>query len=295
MRFIIILLSVLAFESSANSQLLYFANERTILSYNISKEEIDTIWHAPFTIDDIAINQNGEIITFTKPLNEFKPDRSVGYFLVSEKKYELIPSRSDYNFDAFPSPDGQLIVFSAYIDDKWQVSLMDRKSNTISYDIFKYKDDDASQYGWESDSVLQIMTYKGAVRQNILTGRYSIIPIPNKLEDNYGLPGTKWLPLNDSLSMINAYDEGIKIESFDGMAANLFEINHGKYHTLLKGKIDVVDFFLCDNQVFIQYVDYKTKKGKVILGVYDINTGSLKTISTDSIDESFKLVGAVKD
>jgi hypothetical protein len=295
MRFIFMLISILAFESSAISQLLYFSNDRTILSYETSKGVIDTIWQAPFTVNDISVSQDGQVITFTKPLSEDKPDRSVGYYLVGEKKYRLNPSRSDNNFGAIASPGGEWIVFNVYLDNRWQVSLMDRKANTVNYDIFQYKDDVFSPYGWESDSVLEIMTFAGAVRQNIFTREYSIMALPKELANNYGLPGTKWLRYNDSLSYINAYDQRPEIESLDGPAESLYEINHGKYRAILKGKIDVNDFFLCGNKVFIQYTDYSSKKGNVRLGVYDITTGNIKTIKAGLIGGSFRLVGSIKN
>ena len=117
---------------------LYFQTDSTIVRWSEGKKNRETVWRAPFMIQDVSISADGRFICFTKSAvgDESRPEREVGYYSVLDGKITIITSNTQFNFGALISPSNSFIAFS-YLPGRgeWKTAIYDRVKQTIRYDV----------------------------------------------------------------------------------------------------------------------------------------------------------------
>jgi hypothetical protein len=195
------------------SQILFFVHNNDIISYDMVTKQTTLEWKAPFPIQNVSLNELCQVLTFTKGTKE---GRQVGYYLLNEKKYKIIGSKSFNNFAGDASPNGQLIYFNTMVNDKWTISLFDLNTSSITYDIIPLKDDTSFPYCWQNDSVIQIINFSEVLFGNIYNHTTLSYPLGENLSGGLSIPGSKLLFSYDSLAFIKAEDSDNDIAEIDG-------------------------------------------------------------------------------
>ncbi len=254
---------------------LYFQKDSTIVRCSEDQNTVDTVWRAPFMIQDVSMSRDCNFICFTKSAvaDESRPEREVGYYSLLDGKSTIIKSNTQFNFGALISPSNNLIAFS-YLPGhgEWKTALYDRIKQTIQYDVAPaVAGDSYCVFGWRSDSLLLFQTLDKVIEYN-LYGHSNRIFTPPDSDMEFTVPGAQMLFLSDSaIAFICGDDSRSMFKEFEGPPCNIFIFLGRKTTRLFKGKEDVNTCLLSRGSLYIGYTDYAlSKKGKAMLIRYDI-------------------------
>ena len=254
---------------------LYFQRDSTIIRSSEDQKTLDTVWRAPFAIQDVSVSRNGHFICFTKSAvpDESRPEREVGFYSVSDGKLTVIHSNSQFNFGALISPSNTLVAFN-YLpaNSDWKTAIYDRTKQVIQYDVAPAgAGNSCSVFGWRSDSLLLFQTLDKIFEVNIFDHSNRIFSPPDS-DMEFTVTGTQMVFLNDSTHAFLCEDDVRSMfEEFEGPPSNIF-INEGRKTTrLFTGKEDANTCFLSHGCLYVGYTDYgRSKKGKQMLMRYDL-------------------------
>ncbi len=254
---------------------LYFQKDSTIVRCSEDQNTLDTVWRAPFMIQDVSMSRDCNFICFTKSAvaDESRPEREVGYYSLLDGKITIVKSNTKFNFGALISPSNALIAFS-YLpgEGAWKTALYDRIKRTILYDVApSIAGDSYCAFGWESDSLLLFQTLDNVIAYNLYKHSNKIFTPPDT-EMEFSVPGTQMLFLNDSALAFMCEDGGRSMfEEFEGPPSNVFICSGGKTTRLFTGKEDVSTCLFSRGNLYIGYADYaQSKQGKDMLIRFDI-------------------------
>ena len=254
---------------------LYFQKDSTIVRCSEGQNTLDTVWLAPFMIQDVTMSRDCNFICFTKSAvaDESRPEREVGFYSIRDRSITIIPSDTKFNFSALISPSNTLIAFN-YLpgNSDWKTAIYDRVKHTILYDVApSIAGDSYCAFGWHSDSLLLFQTLDKVIEYN-LYGHSSRIFTPPDSEMEFSVPGTRMIFLHDStLAFMCEDDYRSMFEEFEGPPSNVFICSGRKAARLFTGKEDVSTCLLFDGSLYIGYTDYAhSKKGEDMLLRYDI-------------------------
>ncbi len=283
------LFAILMFLSSqvvsiATAQDLYFQKKTAIIRWSNGKK-IDTIWQAPFSVNDISLSQDCQFICFTKSVvnDNSRSEREVGYYSLIDKKFTIIKSNTLFNYGAIMSPSNELIAFS-YLPGRreWKTALYNRIKNTLNYDVAPSIAGDAyNAFSWHSDSLLCFATLDKIIEKNIHDSTTKMFTPPDS-EMSFTVPGTQMLFLNDTAFAFVCADVSRQISAeFDGPPTNVFLTISGSTERLFSKKEDVNACFISNKSIYIGYTDYAlSKKGREMLVRYDIRSKKKELIKS---------------
>ena len=267
-------LSSLTLISQSDADDLYFQKDSTIIRWSEGDNEQDTIWRAPFMIQDVSVSLDGSFICFTKSAvaDESRPEREVGYFSVKEGSISIIPSGTKFNFGAIISPSDRLIAFS-YLPDKgeWKTAVFDRITRTIAYDVAPAAAGNSyNAFAWQTDSLLLFQTMDKVIEAD-LHGQFRREFTPPDSLMEFTVPGAQMLFLDDSIRAFVCEDDGRSMfEEFEGPPTNVFICRPGRTERVFKEKEDVNSCIAHGRSLYIGYTDFThSKKGKAMLIRYD--------------------------
>jgi hypothetical protein len=254
---------------------LYFQKDSTIIRSSEDQKTLDTVWRAPFAIQDVSVSRNGNFICFTKSAlaDESRPEREVGFYSPSDGKLTIIHSNSQFNFGAVISPSNTLIAFN-YLpaNSDWKTALYDRIKQTIEYDAAPVSaGNSCSVFGWQSDSLLLFQTLDKIIEYNIFVHSSRTFSAPDS-DMEFTVPGSQMLFLNDSTRASLCEDDVRSMfEEFEGPPSNIFITDGRKTTRLFTGKEDANACFLAHDCLYVGYTDYgSSKKGKPMVMRYDL-------------------------
>jgi len=254
---------------------MYFQTDSTIVRWSEGKKNRDTVWQAPFMIQDVSMSRDCNFICFTKSAvaDESRPEREVGYYSLFDGKATIIKSNTQFNFGASISPSNRLVAFS-YLPGhgEWKTALYDRIKQTIQYDVApEAAGESYCAFGWHSDSLLLFQTLDKVIEYNLYKHSNRIFTPPDS-DMEFTVPGGQMLILSDSaFAFICGDDSRSMFKEFEGPPSNVFVCSGRKTTRLFKGKEDVNTCILSDGSLYIGYTDYAhSKKGKAMLIRYDI-------------------------
>ncbi len=272
----------------ATAEDLYFQKDSTILRWSENNKPLDTVWRAPFMIQDVSMSQDGHFLCFTKSAvgDESRPEREVGYYSLLDGNLTMIKSNTLFNFGAVISPSNNLIAFSYLPDHEgWKTAIYDRTKKSILYDVAPDAAGDSyDAFGWRSDSLLLFGTLNEIIEHNLHDHSDRIFSAPDTGMDFY-VPGTQMIFLNDTdLAFVCGDDGRSMFDEFEGPPTNVFITHGGETARLFNGKEDVNTCFLSNKSLYIGYTDYgHSEKGEQVLVRYDITHNKkyfLKPIGT---------------
>ncbi len=254
---------------------MYFQKDSTIVRCSEDQNRVDTVWRAPFMIQDVNMSPDCNFICFTKSAvaDESRPEREVGYYSLLDGKITIIKSNTQFNFGASISPSSSFIAFS-YLPGhgEWKTALYDRIKQTIQYDVAPAAAGDSyCAFGWRSDSLLLFQTLDKVIEYNLYRHSNRIFTPPDS-DMEFTVPGAQMLFLSDSaLAFICGDDSRSMFKEFEGPPSNVFVCFGRKTTRLFKEKEDVNTCLLSRGSLYIGYTDYAhSKKGKAMLIRYDV-------------------------
>ncbi len=266
---------------------MYFQTDSAIVRWSEGKKNRDTVWQAPFMIQDVSMSRDCNFICFTKSAvaDESRPEREVGYYSLLDGKITIIKSNTQFNFGASISPSNSFIAFS-YLPGhgEWKTALYDRIKQTIQYDVAPAAAGDSyCAFGWRSDSLLLFQTLDKVIEYNLYRHSNRIFTPPDS-DMEFTIPGAQMLFLSDSALAFICGDSRSMFKEFEGPPSNVFVCFGRKTTRLFKGKEDVNTCLLSRGSLYIGYTDYAhSKKGKAMLIRYDVANNKkyfLKPIGT---------------
>ncbi len=267
---------------------LYFQKDSIIIRTSEDQSVVDTVWRAPFVIQDVSVSRNGNFICFTKSAaaDESRSEREVGCYSVHDGTLTIIPSNSRFNFGAVISPSNALIAFN-YLpaNSDWKTAIYDRIKQTIRYDVAPGTAGGSySVFGWRSDSLLLFQTLDKVIEYNIADHSNRIFTPPDS-DMEFTVPGTQMLFLNDRMRAFLCEDDiRSMFEEFEGPPSNVFITNGRKTTRLFTDKEDANACFLSQGSLYVGYTDFgPSKKGKPMLLRFDLTSRKkylLKPIGT---------------
>ncbi len=262
---------------------LYFQKDSTIIRWSLDHNTLDTVWYAPFMIQDVSISQDCHFICFTKSAvgDETRPERVVGYYSLLEGKFTIIKSNTLFNYGAVISPSNNFIAFSYLPEhEEWKTAIYDRTKDTIHYDVAPTMVGDTyNVFGWRSDSLLLFATLNEIIEYDLYDSSDRVFTAPDT-NMSFSVPGTQMVFLNDSALAIMCGDDGRYLfDEFEGSPGNVFIITDRKAVRLFTNKESVNTCFLYKGSLYIGYTDYaRSKKGKDMLMRYDVVNGQKKIL-----------------
>ena len=253
-------LSIVPF-SAAHARHLYFQSDRAVLRWSEDSGTFDTVWRAPFTINDVSVSEDCRFICFTKPAtkDDSRPEREVGYYSVRDRKVTLINSKTLFNFGAIISPSDKYIAFS-YLPDNlgWKTALYDRVQGTIVGSVVPTPTDESyNAFSWRSDSLLCFATLDKIVEKSIYGDSSTKIFTMPDTTVSFTVPGAEMIFLGDTAFVFKCSDDIRTIsDEFDGPPTNIFLVQGHSIERLFTEKEDVSACYLSDNYLYIEYTDY---------------------------------------
>jgi hypothetical protein len=264
--------------SRASSQDLYFQKDSTIIRWSEADKKQETVWQAPFMIQDVSVSGDGEFICFTKSAvaDESRPEREVGYYSVKEQSISIINSGTKFNFGAIISPSERLIAFS-YLPDKgdWKTAVFDRITRTIAYDVAPAAAGNSyTAYAWRTDSLLLFQTMDKVIEADLRGNSRMEFTSPDSTME-FTVPGSEMFFLDDSTRAFVCEDDArAMFEEFEGPPTNVFMCRAGGTERVFKDKEDVNSCIVHGKYLYIGYTDFThSKKGKTMLIRYHWATG----------------------
>ena len=134
---------------SAEAGGLYVQIDSTIIRTSEDQKTSDTVWRAPFMVQDVSVSRDGNFICFTKSAaaDESRPEREVGFYSLLDGKLTVIPSNSRFNFGALISPSNARIAFN-YLpaNSDWKTAIYDRNTQAIQSALHRTRRTEATPF-----------------------------------------------------------------------------------------------------------------------------------------------------
>ncbi len=283
-KFLYITLFLLPAANSAQN--LYFSNSNVVIKLNLRQSKIDTLWQAHFELYDVFINKLASHIGFTKYEDEH---RFVGIYNIGKKQYKMIKTASDNNYNLVLSPSAERAAFNTWMDNGWELAVLNTETNHIAYDLFM-DDDSFSPLCWQNDSVLRVITFKGFYDLNVNSREQRFIKFSADISQRMGLPGTKVVKYSETVSFMNLGDYDTVIEGMNEPPTYIYKITNGQKEKLLDGKINTGNFFLYNGKIYFEFEDYSAEDVKYRIAEYTIDTKKIKYPQLN-LKGTFSLIG----
>lgn len=249
----------------SSKRYLYYLRDNAISKVEENGTKIDIVWNAPFTIQDVTVSADGNIIAFTKPENE---NRRIGFYIVSSKNIKMIDSDAEQNYGAQISPDGSYIAFQYFPgNSQWKTALYNAKKNVLKKDIFKLQNEDPfAVCGWKDRSTMVFTTFSGFYYLNVNGKIVKKIDLPDDKVVSVGIPGTKLIEIDEKLSFVLGGDIESVSDKFEGVPDNLFRIESTGMSRIFDNDVCVQDVIKRDSILYISFDDCNsdTCKQKVV-------------------------------